>query len=246
MTLRLTACLALALAAASGFGASQPAQAQVGSRSYAPENLRQLSVQDRVRVIDREYQDQSGGRRIPDDQMEFYLDQINSGWGFRQVQQDIATSLRGNGNGNGNGNGGWRPQPGWNAREVVCSSDKNRYRECRAPFRGRARITQQISDTTCREGRNWGSRNGMIWVNGGCRARFGDAGGNGGPGNGYDRQVTCASKDRRFTTCAWNMGYGRPRLLEQQSDAACREGSSWGFDGRGLWVDKGCRGRFGN
>jgi hypothetical protein len=239
MSFRLTACLALALAAACGLGVPTPADAQVGSRAYAPENLRQFSVQDRVRIIDREYQDQSGGRRIPDDQLEFYLDQINSGWTFSQIQQDISTSLR------GNGNDGWRPNPGWSAREVICSSDNNRYRECRTPFRGRARITQQISDTSCREGRNWGWRNGMVWVNGGCRARFGDAGGIGGPGNGQN-QVTCASQDRRFTTCAWNSRYGRPRLLEQQSDAACREGYSWGYDGRGLWVDKGCRGRFGN
>lgn len=245
MSLRLTACLALALAAACSLGASSTAHAQVGSRAYAPENLRQLSVQDRVRVIDREYQDQSGGRAVPDDQLEFYLDQINSGWGFSRIQQDIASSLRGNGNGNGNGNG-WRPNPGWSSTSIVCSSDNKRYRECRTPFRGRARITQQISDTACREGQNWGWRNGMVWVNGGCRARFGDAGGNGGPGNGSNRQVTCASKDRRFTYCAWNRGDGRPRLIEQQSDTACREGYSWGFDNRGLWVDKGCRGRFGN
>jgi hypothetical protein len=52
---------------------SLPAQAQVNARAYAPENLRTLSVQDQQRVIAQEYAEQSGGRRIPDDQMQFYL-----------------------------------------------------------------------------------------------------------------------------------------------------------------------------
>ena len=71
------ASLALALAFA---GAALPAPAAAQStRAYAPENLRQLSFSDRVRVVEREYADQSRGRQIPDDQLEFYLDQIDSG-----------------------------------------------------------------------------------------------------------------------------------------------------------------------
>jgi hypothetical protein len=34
------------------------------------------------------------------------------------------------------------------------------------------------------------------------------------------------------------------RLLRQRSDAACRQGSSWGYDRRGIWVDRGCRADF--
>ena len=46
-------CLALGLAFA-GTALPQAAAAQ-STRAYAPENLRQLSLPDRVRVIEREY-----------------------------------------------------------------------------------------------------------------------------------------------------------------------------------------------
>ena len=34
------------------------------------------------------------------------------------------------------------------------------------------------------------------------------------------------------------------RLDRQLSKGACREGYSWGWDRRGVWADKGCRGDF--
>lgn len=37
---------------------------------------------------------------------------------------------------------------------------------------------------------------------------------------------------------------GGVRLVRQFGGAACREGSSWGFDRRGIWVDRGCRAEF--
>ena len=65
-------------------------------RAYAPEDLRTLSYNDQVRVISLEYSEQSNGRRIPDDQLRFYIDQVNrSNWGFSQVKADIAKSLGG-------------------------------------------------------------------------------------------------------------------------------------------------------
>lgn len=77
-----------------------PASAQTYSqRSYAPEDLRQLSYQERIRVVENEYFEQSNGRSIPDDQLEFYMDSIESGWNFSRIKQDIATSLGGNNNG---------------------------------------------------------------------------------------------------------------------------------------------------
>ena len=86
--------LLLALAAGSAF-------AQIAPKAYAPENLRTLSVQDQTRVISLEYSEQSRGRRIPDDQLRFYLDQVNrSNWTFSRIKQDIAQSLGGN-------SGGW-------------------------------------------------------------------------------------------------------------------------------------------
>jgi hypothetical protein len=294
-----------------------PVAAQPGAKAYAPEDLGRLNVQDRIRVLEKEYAEQSNGRRLPDDQLEFYLDQIDSGWRFSRIKQDIAESLRGSG-------GSWRPSnPGWQAREVICSSNDRRYNECRTPFNGPAVLSQQISDAACIEGQSWGQRRGLIWVDRGCRGRFregtwgGSSGFNAGggiacesregkrkrcslpfngpvriaeqlsnapcvegqtwaqtpgevwvtrgcravfvetrgggqgirpgnrPGNDSGYSVTCSSDDERYRTCAWDGRRGRPVLIEQLSRTACVEGRSWGFDRNELWVNHGCRGRFG-
>ena len=55
------------------------AYAQVSTKAYAPDNLTQLSYAERVRVLEKEYYEQSGGRNLPDDQLEFYLDSIDTG-----------------------------------------------------------------------------------------------------------------------------------------------------------------------
>jgi hypothetical protein len=287
------------------FAVSPQVQAQAQTRAYAPENLRTLSRSDQERVISMEYSEQSRGRRIPDDQMRFYIDQVNrSNWGFSRIKQDIATSL-------GGGNGGWNPNPGTGS--VVCESKDNRRRECATGFRGRAVLSQNLSKTACQEGQNWGSGNGMVWVDRGCRGRFvagsGSGGGgvkvrcessdnryrecvtsfrgravltrklsdarctegetwgqrngaiwvdrgcraefiegNGGwnPGGGNNSyNVTCSSDDNRRRTCAWESRYGRPVLIQQLSSNACREGSTWGYLSNQIWVDRGCRARFG-
>lgn len=144
---------------------------------------------------------------------------------------------------------GW---PAWsnsqNQREITCESLDERYRQCNAGFRGRARITRQLSKNPCTEGRSWGQEQGMVWVSRGCRARFEDSGWNNGNygANGYDSRdtVTCASSDDRRRDCAWNDSWGRPRLVEQLSDSACIEGRSWGYGRDRIWVDNGCRARF--
>lgn len=294
-----------------------PAAAQPSAKAYAPEDLGRLNVQDRIRVLEREYSEQSNGQRLPDDQLEFYLDQIDSGWTFSRIKQDIAESLR------GTGAAAWRPnQPGWQARELICSSLDRRYAECRTPFSGPAELSQQISNAACIEGQTWGQRRGLVWVDRGCRARFregrwgGAPGFNSGggiacesregrrkrcsvpfsgpariaeqlsnapciegqtwsqtpgevwvtrgcravfvearggigsfqgsrPGYGSGYSVTCSSEDERYRTCSWDRRQGRPLLIEQLSRSACVEGRSWGYDGNQLWVDRGCRARFG-
>jgi hypothetical protein len=37
---------------------------------------------------------------------------------------------------------------------------------------------------------------------------------------------------------------GDVRLVRQLSETACRRGETWGFDRRGIWVDKGCAAEF--
>lgn len=283
--------------------------AQVGAKAYAPENLSGLSQSDQARVIGLEYAEQSRGRRIPDDQLRFYIDQVNrSNWSFSRIKQDIATSLDGN-------NGGWNPDPGPlpnPSGSVICESNNGRYRECRTDFRGgavlvqnlsrtrciegqnwgsqgrtvwvdqgckgrfeqdqrqqagatircesrdgrtqqcqtgfrgRAMLSRQISSTRCVEGQNWGQQAGMVWVGGGCRAEFSSRRGGQDPEPiTGDYTITCSSTGNRRSTCAWNPRYGVPLVVQQLSSERCRENESWGYQGNAIWVDRGCRARFG-
>lgn len=236
-------------------GAGMAHEAAAQSKAYAPDNLSGLNESDRVRVIQREYSDQSNGGRIPDDQLEFYLDQVRSGWRFSDIKNDISLSLGGTG-------AGWRPPSrppvvGGGGRpiagEVICESHRKRYTECRTPFRGPVELVRQFSDRGCKEGIDWGHRSGLIWVKDGCRAAFaevrGGRPGGGRPGGGWDNDsnytVTCTSDNGKYRTCAWT-SRERPVLIEQISRGACIEGRTWGYDRRdGLWVDGGCRARFG-
>lgn len=240
--IRILMLLCLAVGAAS-LPLPAAAQSVGGERAYAPEDLRQLKVPDRIRVLEKEYREQSNGRSLPDDQLEFYLDQIESGWTFSRIKSDMARSLAGgNGNGNRPPGGGWGPPDNWQARSVICSSVRDRYAQCATPFRGRAKLVENISKTRCVENQNWGSRKGMVWVDNGCRGRFSEGRG-WGPEGGYS--VTCSSTDGRYGTCAWNASYGTPRLQQRLSNAACNEGRDWGYRRGQIWVDNGCRARFG-
>ena len=147
-------------------------------------------------------------------------------------------------------------------RGLVCTSQNNRYHECPLPFRGRAVITRQLSNASCVEGRSWGQRRGVVWVNRGCRARFDmvrsgvhqgmdprrDGQGQWNEDNRNENYtITCESNDNRMTRCNWDARYGNPRLVLKLSDSSCNQGSDWGFDSRNsLWVDHGCRARFSN
>ena len=319
MFLFRTLSVALLVLGLAGVTATLPTPAAAQStRAYAPENLRPLSVSDRVRVLELEYAEQSGGRQLPDDQLEFYLAQINSGWTFSRIKQDIATSLRGQGNGNRPG-GGWNGS-NWAGETVICSSTDNRRRECRTPFQGRPQLVENISKTRCVEGVNFGGGGGVMWVDRGCRGRFSEGrggwndgtsgqtvrcesidnrertcatpfrgrivlarqlsrnpcvegqtwtqrgssisvrngcrgefaqggnwgnGGNWGGGQQPGHSVTCASENNRRRSCAWDRRQGRPVVVENISKTRCQEGYNWGWDGGAIWVDRGCRARFG-
>jgi hypothetical protein len=55
--------------------------------------------------------------------------------------------------------------------------------------------------------------------------------------------VYCASDDMRRHYCAVDTR-GGVNLARQRSDASCVAGRTWGYDGRGIWVDRGCRADF--
>lgn len=55
--------------------------------------------------------------------------------------------------------------------------------------------------------------------------------------------ITCASDDGRLVLCEAETR-GGVRLARQLSESPCQEGSTWGYDERGIWVDRGCRAEF--
>jgi hypothetical protein len=133
---------------------------------------------------------------------------------------------------------------------VTCESQDGHYNRCSIPWRGEdVQLVQQISDTACVRGRTWGVRRGTLWVDQGCRGRFGPVSYAGGwqPPRGWDRrfEVSCESQDYHYSFCQVDVGRrGRVMLRRQTSGSACVEGQTWGWNRAGVWVDRGCAGRF--
>jgi len=57
------------------------------------------------------------------------------------------------------------------------------------------------------------------------------------------RRITCASDDGRRHFCPIHT-HGDVRMVNQRSGSPCIQGRTWGFDRRGVWVDRGCRADF--
>ncbi len=55
--------------------------------------------------------------------------------------------------------------------------------------------------------------------------------------------TTCSSNDGRRHYCGIDTSRG-VRLNRQISGSACIQGQTWGYDRRGVWVDRGCRAEF--
>lgn len=55
--------------------------------------------------------------------------------------------------------------------------------------------------------------------------------------------VRCESNDNRTRVCRVDTR-GGVRLVDQDSRAPCVRGRSWGYDRNGIWVSRGCRGKF--
>lgn len=135
-------------------------------------------------------------------------------------------------------------------RDVIrCESSDNRTRQCAADTRGGVRLVRQLSSSACIEGRNWGYDRNAIWVSQGCRAEFqlgggGSSWGGGYPGGDqYGSTLRCESSDNRQRRCNVSVRDGVD-LIRQLSGTRCVEGSNWGWDRAGIWVDRGCRAEF--
>jgi hypothetical protein len=62
-----------------------------------------------------------------------------------------------------------------------------------------------------------------------------------GYGGGGDA-VDCESRNYSYIRC--EVPWRDARLVRQISDTSCIRGRNWGIDRRGIWVDRGCGGRF--
>lgn len=124
-----------------------------------------------------------------------------------------------------------------------CESQDGNFTECRVIGGGNLVLTRQLSDTTCVEGRNWGVRNGRVWVDDGCRAEFSIVPVTTAPSIPLEQMVRCESHDNRTSHCVADTAAG-VRLVRQLSDSSCEYGRDWGYDARGVWVTNGCRAEF--
>ena len=131
------------------------------------------------------------------------------------------------------------------ATEGVCESQDGNYRECRMPFSGNAQLSRQLSSAACEQGRTWGQRSsGVVWVSGGCRARFVQGDTWWGAGSADGQTLRCESTDGRRNVCRFNTS-GQLTLRRQLSKTDCVEGRTWGRSGgNAVWVSGGCRAEF--
>ena len=136
--------------------------------------------------------------------------------------------------------------PANHAYTLYCASDDFYRHFCPLNAYSGVQIIRQRSEAACIYGRTWGVAGDSIWVDRGCRADFAV-----GPGDytydpGFSRSVRtfyCSSDDFNFRGCRANT-FGGVRLIRQRSEAPCVFGQTWGFDERGVWVDRGCRADF--
>ena len=58
-----------------------------------------------------------------------------------------------------------------------------------------------------------------------------------------EQTIYCGSDDMHRHFCPVEI-HGRVELVNQKSGSQCIQDSTWGYDARGIWVDRGCRADF--
>jgi vacuolar-type H+-ATPase subunit E/Vma4/outer membrane lipoprotein SlyB len=127
------------------------------------------------------------------------------------------------------------------SQSIRCESQYDNRKYCPVDTRGGVRLTRQLSSAACNQGSTWGYDNSGIWVNNGCRADFDVA--SSGYGSASSQTLRCESENDARKYCRADTS-GGVRLSREISDAACTQGSTWGYTSRGVWVSNGCRADF--
>lgn len=93
---------------------------------------------------------------------------------FRVYAQGGGGNWNGNGGWNGGGNGNWNGGGGNNNATIIrCESDNGQWQKCKAGFQiSRVELANRLSNSPCKNGRDWGNNDGSVWVSNGCRAEF--------------------------------------------------------------------------
>jgi len=127
---------------------------------------------------------------------------------------------------------------------VRCRSTDGRFRHCAVGgwVRG-AQLQQQLGGAPCAQGRSWDYDDRGVWVDRGCQGNFRVW--TGGRPTGRSTVMRCSSQDGGRKRCPVSGEVIRSAYVEQQfSGSPCIQGSTWGFDSRNVWVDRGCRADF--
>jgi Protein of unknown function (DUF3011) len=126
---------------------------------------------------------------------------------------------------------------------------------CEADTRHGAHLLKQTSTVDCVEGKTWGWDEQGIWVDKGCGGEFalGQAETASEPEHPVvkdksaakkEQRIICESRDGRRNYCDADLKGSTVQLLRQTGPSPCEENSTWGHDGEGIWVDRGCHGEF--
>ena len=115
---------------------------------------------------------------------------------------------------------------------------------CPADTHFGVQLVHQLSKSGCIEGKSWGFNDKGVWVNHGCRADFVLAGPTYSASSRVSSElVTCESVNNTRHRCSTDTRLG-VSLMRTLSKNGCVFNQSWGYDDKGIWVDKGCRAEF--
>jgi Protein of unknown function (DUF3011) len=128
---------------------------------------------------------------------------------------------------------------GARAQTVSCSSNDGLKKYCALDTKSGAHLVKRSSEAECKQGESWGYDEKGLWVDHGCGGEFAV-----GPATlaAGGKVLTCSSDGAKIY-CDASTGRG-VQMVKQRSTAACKQGDSWGYDGLGIWVDKGCSADF--
>ncbi|MGB7495587.1 MAG: DUF3011 domain-containing protein [Candidatus Acidiferrum sp.] len=130
------------------------------------------------------------------------------------------------------------------AQTIHCASADGLKKYCDADTGHGVKLVKQRGEAECKQDESWGYDAHGIWVDHGCDADFavGPDAAAAPASPGESKTLTCSS-DGAKKYCDASTGRG-VRLLKKLSDADCKKDDSWGYDGLGIWVDKGCSAEF--